>query len=73
MLLIETFDSTVPTSVNTTPRSVSSAVIGNMYSIVLSHSNGPPTIAAAWPGAGSPPEGVCRGLAPRNTKPRIVL
>jgi hypothetical protein len=45
MLLIDTFDSTVPKSVKTTPRSASLAVIGNMYSTVLSHSNGPPMIA----------------------------
>jgi len=63
----------VPKSVNTTPRSVSSAVIGNRYSIVLSHWNGPPMIAAACPACGEVPATVCRGLAPRNAKPRIVL
>ena len=52
---------TVPKSQNTTPCIMSSAVSGNRYSSVLSHSNSPPTCTPC-----------STGDAPRKSKPRSV-
>jgi len=57
--------STVPVSQNTTARSMSSAVMGNMYSAEASNWKSPP-MKTFWPVAG--PTSV--GDAPRNWKPR---
>ena len=59
--LIVSVNSTVPKSTNATPRSMSSAVIGNMYSNEVSVSNIPPTSTV-----------LIMGEAPRNWKPRKV-
>ena len=59
--------STVPVSQNTTPRSMSSAVMGNRYSAEASNSKSPPTmIVLSRAGAD------LLGETPRNWKPRML-